>query len=202
MSDSNKRFRMSWRVLCLILFVFLLLIVVVGLRSHREKLVLTDGRILYATIPSFWMSFLSKSQSEIVCFNNNGLAITNKFLDDSDSGLAIVFPAADGRRLYGLYYADVCFRLLKIDPDSRSVSFPKGSYLNAVVVESGCSVEAASINDWREVSLYLKTVPLVAYKNEVPYNWAFGVWPSYFSRSTLARAVDFQITNMEHGDYY
>jgi hypothetical protein len=199
MEDQQRHEKANWLKPFLCVLCLLILFCVDGLFQHHETLSLTDGRTIWSRSPSFWRALFSQTGCEIVYRNKSGATITNRFLEDSVSGLAVLIPAADGRRLYGLYYADVCFRLVKIDPDLQRKPFSKDSYLGYIIQESTCSVEAATLSDWREVSAYLKAVAPEAYKKEVLSTWVLGVWPSYYSRSTLMKEVALQITNMEHG---
>jgi len=106
-------------------------------------------------------------------------------------------PAADGKTLLCLYYADVMFRLMKIDPTKKPKPYPQNSYLNYIVLASSWDIEAGTTNDWHEVSEYLKKVSPNTFDQEAGRKLDLGIFRSHFGREELLGVVEHQIKNMQ-----
>ena len=182
-------------------------IVLIGSIRRSVELSLSNGGYICVTPPSLWGTFLSKSSWKIFYRPKDGEAGTVILLGDTPLQLeagqpAMIIPAANGKTLLCLYYADVLYRLMRIDQTQKSKPFPKDSYLNYIVLGSSWDIKPGTTNDWYEVAEYLKTVPLSTYNKEALTTLDLGIWRFYFSREDLLSAVELQITNMQRGATY
>jgi hypothetical protein len=114
----------------------------------------------------------------------------------------MVMPGADGQHLLFLYYADVHYRLMRVDPNRPSVSFPSGSYLNYIVLSSPWDVEEGTSNDWEEAHSYLKTVSQSVFDQQAVTTCDFGVVRLHYQRGELLSEVEREIYNSQHGLVY
>ncbi|MGO8931766.1 MAG: hypothetical protein ACLQU3_33340 [Limisphaerales bacterium] len=163
---------------------------------------LSNGGVIRIT-PAFALTaLLTEASCKIVYQPKNGEVGVISLLQDSDGCLAMVMPAKDGKCLLALYYADVHYRLIRIDPAAQSRTFHEGSYLNYISLASPWNIEEGTSNDWEEVHMYLKTVPQDILKREVLPTQELGVFSSYFDRETLLSEVEREIYNSQRGWTY
>jgi hypothetical protein len=124
-------------------------------------------------------------------------------LQDSDSQLAMIMPASDGKSLLCLYDADVVLHLMRIDPTEKFKPFLKNSYLNWIVLASSWDVKPGTTNDWQEVSEYLKTVSSDTFKQEAGTKLDLGISRFRYEKDELLLVVKQQIKNMQlYGSTY
>jgi len=76
---------------------------------------LSDGTVLRITPAPMLATLFSEASDKINFRTKNGKVGAISLLDDSDSGLAMVMPAVGDNYLLFLYYADVHYRLMRID---------------------------------------------------------------------------------------
>jgi hypothetical protein len=178
------------------------IIILLGLIRRTGKVSLSNGAIV-STIPaSFWATWLSQASCKVVYQPSDRQSGTVVFLQNTDSRVAMVMPASDGKSLFCLYCADVLFRLVKIDPTQEPEPLPKDSYLHYIVLASSYHIEAGTSNDWREVCEYLKTVPTNTFNEEAATTYDLGIVRLHFERKDLLPAVEQQIENMRWGFTY
>jgi hypothetical protein len=177
-------------------------IVLMGMIHRNVETQLSNGGTIRITPASALTSLSSEASCKMVYKPKNGKVGEISLLQDSDSCLAMVMPAKDGKCLLGLYYADVHYRLIRIDPTAPSRTFPEGSYLNKIILSSPWNIEEGTSNDWEEVHMYLKTVPQVILKKEVLPTEELGVFSPYFDRETLLSEVEREIYNSQRGWTY
>ena len=120
----------------------------------------------------------------------------------SDSGLAMVMPAADGQGLLFLYDADVHYRIMRIDPDRQSAGFPSGSYLNYIVLSCPWNVEEGASNDWVAAYSYLEAVPQNVLDRQAATKLDFGIVRLHYSRGELLSEIERESRNVQHGWVY
>jgi hypothetical protein len=167
-------------------------IALTGLHSRSRKVTLTNGDVVRITKAPFLKSLVRETSCEIVYQPLHGTNETIILLQDADGEPAMIVPAADGNAFFCLYYADVCYRLIKIDPGKKSTPLTKTNYLGFIVLSSSCQVESATINDLDGLSKYLKSVPAETFNQQ-----SLG-----FRRDTLTSGVDLQIWNLKYNTGY
>jgi len=171
--------------------------------SHRGlETTLGNGTTVQIMPASIFASFCSKASCKIVCRTKSGNAGTINLLQDSDSCLAMVIPAADGQHLLFLYDADVHYRLMRIDPNKQLAGFPSASYLNYIVLSSTWNIEEGTSNDWEEAHSYLKTVPQSVFDRQAVTTCDLGVMHLRYQRGELLSEVEREIYNSQHGWVY
>ncbi len=170
---------------------------------HRNyAITLDNGTSIHVSPASFWDSWFSEAHCDIFYRPKNGIAGMISLLQDSDSSLAMVMPAEDGKCLLGLYYADVHYRLIRIDPTAQSRQFPKDSYLNYIILSTPWNIQEGTSNDWEEVQRYLKTVPQHILKKEVLHTDELGALSPSFDKKSLLSEVNREIYYSQHGLIY
>lgn len=177
-----------------------LVIVALTCRSFETKL--ANGTFILITPASTLASFCCETSSRIDCRTKGGNRGTITLLQDSDSCLAMVMPGAEGDELLILYYADVHYRLMRIDPTKPSSKFQNGSYLNYIVLTSPWSIEEGTSNDWEEVHSYLKAVPQDVFDRQACATFDLGVVRQQFQRGELLSEVEREIYNSQRGWVY
>jgi len=197
--DLRKRPWVVVGVACLSLMLFITLM---GLTHRSFKTTLSNGGTIRVTPASFWATWLSEARCKIIYQPKDREAGAISLLQDTDSRLAMVMPAADGKSLLCLYYADVCFRLFRIDPTKKPGPFPQGNYLKYIVKESSWDIKPGTTNDWYEVLNHLKTAPPDIFDQEAGTTYDLGVCRLHFGRKDLSDAVETQIQNMRWGFSY
>jgi hypothetical protein len=171
--------------------------------SHRSfETTLSDGTVIKTTCPSIFASSGSNANCKIVCRTKSGNVGTITLLEDSDSGLAMVMPGADGQHLLFLYYADVRYRLMRIDLNRQPTGFRSDSYLNYIVLSSSWNVEEGTSKDWEEAHSYLKEVPQSVFDRQAVTTCDLGVVRFHHQREELLSEVERQINNSKHGWVY
>jgi hypothetical protein len=177
----------------------LIVILLTALFQRTRKLSLANGDVINITLAPVVVSLLSETSCKIVYQPQHGTNETIVLLQDSDSRPAMLIPAADGETFFCLYYADVRYRLMKIEPSKSPTSFSKTSYLSFIVISSSCHIESATTNEWYEVLQYLKTAPHKAFEQDACTIYDLGVWRYHFDRQELSDAVQNQIDNINWG---
>jgi hypothetical protein len=170
----------------------LVIIVLLGLIPSTDKVKISNGGFVRVTAAPFLTSMVSETSCKIVYQPKEGGTESVIMLQDSDSEPAMIIPAADGKTFFCLYYADVLFRFFRIDPSKRPTPFPQGSYLNYIVLSCSCHIEPATVEDWNQMSAYLKSVPADVFNQET-------IGFIGFRRNILSSGVDQTIWNMQRG---
>jgi hypothetical protein len=172
----------------------LVLLVLLALIPPTNTVKLGSGGFVRVKSSSFLSSMVSETSCKIIYQPKEGETKSIIMLQDSDSEPAMIIPAADGKTFLCLYYADVRFRLLRIDPSKMPVAFPQGSYLKYIVLSSSCHIEPATDDDWRQVSHYLESVPQSVFNQQT-------IGFIGYRRRVLSSGVDRMMWNMQHGFY-
>lgn len=171
-----------------------------GTRSCEIKL--SDGTVLQVTPAPTLASLCSEASDKIVCRTKDGKVGTINLLDDSDSGLAMVMPGMGDNCLLFLYYADVHYRLMRVDLNKKSSPFTSGSYLNYIVLSSDWNVEEGTSNDWEAAYSNLTTVPKNVFNQQAVTTYLLGIVPTQYRRDDLRSEVKREINNTQHGWVY
>lgn len=178
-------------------------IALIGMIHRSVEVRLSNGGFVRITPASLWGSCLFKTGCKIVYQPKDGKVGTVVLLQDSDSQLAMIMPAPDGKSLLCLYDADVVLRLMRIDPAKTFKPFPEKSYLNWIVLASSWDVEQGTTNDWQEVSEYLRTVSPDIFHQEAGTKLDLGISRSHYEKDDLLPVVERQINNMQlYGSTY
>jgi len=176
-------------VAVLISLTLIIAMALIALNPGGRKLSLNNSSTIHVTLAPFLTSLVRETSAKIVYEPSNGPVETVVFLQDSDSQPAMIIPGPDAKAFFCLYYADVVYRLVKVNPGEKTTPFATNSYLNYIVISSSCAVESGTTNDWHSVSRYIDAIPDDVFKQE-----AFG-----FQRKVLSAGVAEHIWNMEHG---
>ena len=166
-----------------------IIIVLLRLGWSFRNIPLSTGDSICITQSTLVRPLFLKSSCEIVYRTTHGEGTSLSLLRDSDNEPAMVIPSADGRTFLCLYCADIFYRLIKVDPRKPPSMFTGSSYLNFIVRSTSCHVESGTIDDWEDLSKYLKSV-----SNDVFDQESLG-----FTRAVLISGVDLQIVNMQQG---
>ena len=201
MNKSVKKNRLSLIAIG-VCFGLAVAIVVMGMFHRSVDVRLGNGGLIRITPASLLGSCLLKTGCTIVYQSKDGEVGKVVLLQDSDSQLAMIMPASDGKSLLCLYDADVVLRLMKIDPTKKFSPFPKESYLNWIVLASTWDVKTGTTNDWQEVSEHLKTVSPEIFNQEAGPKLDLGISRSHYEKDELLPVVERQINNMQNGSSY
>jgi hypothetical protein len=196
---TRRKVVMTWFA-CFVLAILLLMLM--GLIHRSFKIVFDNGAFAQVTPASLWKACFLKGSCKIIYQPREGESGIATILQTSDSQLAMIMLAADGKSLLCLYDADVDLRLMRFDPTKKAIKFPPNSYLNYIIIASSWSVEQGTSNDWHEVSEYLKKVPPSAFNQQAGTKLDLGVFRIHYERDDLLSVVGSQITNMQHGASY
>jgi hypothetical protein len=178
-------------------------IALIGMIHRSVEVRLSNGGFVRITPASLWGSCLFKTGCKIVYQPKDGKVGTVVLLQDSDSQLAMIMPASDGKSLLCLYDADVVLRLMRIDPAKNFKPFPEKSFSNWIVLASSWDVEQGTTNDWQEVSEYLRTVSPDIFNQEAGTKLDLGISRSHYEKDDLLPVVERQINNMQlYGSTY
>jgi len=203
MSQETKNKNRLWLIVGGIALGLVVIVVLMGMIHRSVEVRLSNGGFVRITPASLWGACLFKTGCKIVYQPKDGEVGTVVLLQDSDSQLAMIMPASDGKSLLCLYDADVVLRLMRIDPTKKSKPFPEKSYLNWIVLASSWDVEPGTTNDWQEVSEYLKTVSPDTFNQEAGTKLDLGISRSHYEKDELLPVVERQINNMQlYGSTY
>ncbi len=170
-------------------FWLVVIIVSMGLIPRTSEVSWSNAGVIRVTPAPFLTSLMCETSCKIVYQPKNGQSGTIVLLEDSDSQPAMIIPAADGKTFLCLYYADVLYRLMRVDPSKRPTPFPPQNYLNYIVLSSSCHIEPGTADDWHQASEYVKAVPADVFNQQ-----SLG-----FRRQVLSSGVNQTIWNMQHG---
>ena len=174
-----------------------------ALFSHRRlSTTLSNGTIVKVTPPTTLASLCTETRCKVDCRTKSGSAGTINLLEDSDSCLAFMMPASDGEGLLFLYYADVHFYLMRVNPEHETVAFPTGSYLPYIVLSSPWEIEEGTRKDWAQIRSYLENVPQEIFDRQSVTMSDLGFVQLHFEREKLLSEVNREINNSRHGWAY
>jgi len=161
-----------------------------------------SGGLVRVKPASLLRSFLPKARCSIEYQPKSGGSGTIVLSQSLDGQVAMVIPGTNGDYLLCLYYADVHYRLMKIDPHQQFAPFPKNSYLNYIILTTPWNIEEGTSNDWEEAHSYLKAVPQSTFDQQAGTTYDLGIVRFHFQREELLAEVEREIYNSQHGLVY
>jgi hypothetical protein len=120
----------------------------------------------------------------------------NLWQDFADRPVILKF-STNGKALICLYNFDIDFRLIKIVYGDSSQSFQPKSDLEKLVVSSSCRIETAGLDDWIEMSNYLKAMSPADFKRQSIPICDLGIIKINESLKETERCVNTQVEEMQ-----